>query len=252
MSTEITWIESNSNKHPIVLYKYRTYRLKEKNNDESSRFYCAKKNNFKCTAHLKVKNSSLNAVTGDHFCQSLDDADVKCLNAEQELKKMVTSDVSKPIRECYNEIQSKLLESGISPDILAAKFPSFAKLTSTLQKRLRQGPRFHEIELISFMRCVKHRKTIVYLIFVYHILMSSLYERCKKPPWKSLTYAIVFPRSILQPHNPKYIFGTGNKYHLAHVKKFLTYTACFKVVFRVLDHSILIFSKNNAGSRIKF
>ncbi|RNA03479.1 hypothetical protein BpHYR1_010158 [Brachionus plicatilis] len=91
--------------------------------------------NGKIFAHLKVKNSSLKAVTGDHFCQSLDDADGKCLIAEQELKKMVTSNVSEPIRECYNEIQSKLLESGISPDILAAKFPSFAKLTSTLQKR---------------------------------------------------------------------------------------------------------------------
>ncbi|RNA26850.1 hypothetical protein BpHYR1_013686 [Brachionus plicatilis] len=46
----------------------------------------------------------------------------------------------------------------------------------------------------------------------------------------------VSPRSILQPHKLKYNFGAGNKYHLAHVKKFLTYTACVKVVFRVLDH----------------
>ena len=32
----------------------------------------------------------------------------------------------------------------------------------------------------------------------------------------------VFPRSILQPNNPKHSFGAGNKYNLAHVKTFLT------------------------------
>ncbi|RMZ99338.1 hypothetical protein BpHYR1_015392 [Brachionus plicatilis] len=46
----------------------------------------------------------------------------------------------------------------------------------------------------------------------------------------------VFPRSILQPQNPKHNFDAGNKYHLAHVKTFLTYTTYVKVVFRVLAH----------------
>ncbi|RNA20063.1 hypothetical protein BpHYR1_042091 [Brachionus plicatilis] len=46
----------------------------------------------------------------------------------------------------------------------------------------------------------------------------------------------VFPRSVLQPQNPKHNFDAGNKHHLAHVKTFLTYTACVKVVFRVLTH----------------
>ncbi|RNA17438.1 hypothetical protein BpHYR1_034218 [Brachionus plicatilis] len=45
-----------------------------------------------------------------------------------------------------------------------------------------------------------------------------------------------FPRSILQSQNPKHDFGAGDKHHLAHIKIFLTYTACIKVVFRGLDH----------------
>ncbi|RNA16252.1 hypothetical protein BpHYR1_051246, partial [Brachionus plicatilis] len=45
-----------------------------------------------------------------------------------------------------------------------------------------------------------------------------------------------FLRSILQPQNPKHNFGAGNKHHHAHVKTFLTYTACVKAVFRVLVH----------------
>ncbi|RNA15287.1 hypothetical protein BpHYR1_040048 [Brachionus plicatilis] len=49
-------------------------------------------------------------------------------------------------------------------------------------------------------------------------------------------FTTVFPRSILQPQNPKHNFDAGNKYHLAHVKTFLNYTACVKVVFRVLAH----------------
>ncbi|RMZ97268.1 hypothetical protein BpHYR1_048326 [Brachionus plicatilis] len=41
---------------------------------------------------------------------------------------------------------------------------------------------------------------------------------------------------ILQPQKPKHNFDAGNKHHIAHVKIFLTYTACVKVVFRVLAH----------------
>ncbi|RNA29854.1 hypothetical protein BpHYR1_051416 [Brachionus plicatilis] len=37
---------------------------------------------------------------------------------------------------------------------------------------------------------------------------------------------IVFPRSILQPQNPKHNFDAGNKHHLAHAKTFLIYTSC--------------------------
>ncbi|RNA10296.1 hypothetical protein BpHYR1_054040 [Brachionus plicatilis] len=51
----------------------------------------------------------------------------------------------------------------------------------------------------------------------------------------------VFLRSILLPQNPNTTLAHGNKYHLAHVKTFLTYTACVKrlqikpkVMFRVL------------------
>ncbi|RNA26595.1 hypothetical protein BpHYR1_018534 [Brachionus plicatilis] len=58
----------------------------------------------------------------------------------------------------------------------------------------------------------------------------------------------VFPRSILQPQNPKHNFDAGNKHHLAHVKTFLTYTACVKVVFRVLTHV----EKKSQGCRTKF
>ncbi|RNA33981.1 hypothetical protein BpHYR1_013544 [Brachionus plicatilis] len=35
---------------------------------------------------------------------------------------------------------------------------------------------------------------------------------------KKVQQSTVFPRSILQPHNPKYNFGADNKYHLAHYR----------------------------------
>ncbi|RNA03096.1 hypothetical protein BpHYR1_005026 [Brachionus plicatilis] len=45
-----------------------------------------------------------------------------------------------------------------------------------------------------------------------------------------LIYITVFPRSILQPQNPKHNFDAGNKHHLAN----MVFIACVKVVFRVL------------------
>ncbi|RNA29610.1 hypothetical protein BpHYR1_040225 [Brachionus plicatilis] len=58
---------------------------------------------------------------------------------------------------------------------------------------------------------------------------------------------------IIWTNNPKYNFGAGNKYHLAHVKKFLTYTACVKVVFRVLEKRKKILHQiSNKGIRYKF
>ncbi|RNA33142.1 hypothetical protein BpHYR1_037080 [Brachionus plicatilis] len=40
----------------------------------------------------------------------------------------------------------------------------------------------------------------------------------------------VFPRSTLQPQNSKHNIDAGSKYHLAHVKTFLIYTTCVKVL----------------------
>ncbi|RNA11883.1 hypothetical protein BpHYR1_033333 [Brachionus plicatilis] len=41
---------------------------------------------------------------------------------------------------------------------------------------------------------------------------------------------------IASPQKPKHNFDAGNRHHLAHAKTFLTYTACVKVLFRVLAH----------------
>lgn len=60
------------------------------------------------------------------------------MQAEQDLKKVALNVISKPLRVCYNEIVSKLLLDGFTPDIIAAKFPSYQKISSTLQKRRRK------------------------------------------------------------------------------------------------------------------
>lgn len=61
----------------------------------------------------------------------MDESNVKCLIGEQDLKKVVMGDLPKSIKECYNKIQSDLLQYGIPADLVAAKFPSFAKISST-------------------------------------------------------------------------------------------------------------------------
>ncbi|RNA11844.1 hypothetical protein BpHYR1_048356 [Brachionus plicatilis] len=84
--------------------------------------------------------------------------------------------------------------------------------------------------------------TIFLLIFHYQKSKSNYFQIYLIKKFSlNFYYCTVFPRSILQPQNPKHNFDAGNKHHLAHVKTFLTYTACVKVVFGVLAHKNMVY-----------
>ncbi|CAF0933116.1 unnamed protein product, partial [Brachionus calyciflorus] len=116
-SEKITFIQSNfgienkiqSNSHPVAIYQYRTYWWKEENADKSARYACSQTKGQKCTSIIKIKGDAVVCETGHHFCQMLDEADVKCMESEQALKKMVLKETSKTIRACYNEIIKELV-----------------------------------------------------------------------------------------------------------------------------------------------
>ncbi|CAF1069668.1 unnamed protein product [Brachionus calyciflorus] len=175
MSNDLILIDRNIenekntvNSHSIAYFQYHTYRWREDNSDGTTRYYCTNKTNFKCTACIKTRGEVFICQTGLHFGNKMDDLDVKCLIAEQDLKKMVMGDLSKSIKECYNTIQSDLLKKDISADVVAAKFPSFAKISSTLQKRRRnkqpEVPKdFHNLTITG-----EYEKTIQGTLFLQY------------------------------------------------------------------------------------
>lgn len=118
INEKVTFIESNfaiekkikGISHPAAIYKYRKYWWKETNGDQTIRYDCSETKTQKCTSNIKINDDTVISETGYHFCQMLDEADIEFMKAEQELKKMVTSNISKTIRACYNDTGIRYLE----------------------------------------------------------------------------------------------------------------------------------------------
>ncbi|CAF1150970.1 unnamed protein product, partial [Brachionus calyciflorus] len=115
---ELTYIESNfgiekvKNSHPVVIFKNFRYWWRIENKDSSHRYVCSESN---CYASIRIKENKV----------------IK----EGDLKKEVTSDITKSIQMCYNQAQIKLIQSGISEHTIAAKFKPFKTISNTLHKR---------------------------------------------------------------------------------------------------------------------
>ncbi|RNA23729.1 Ragulator complex LAMTOR3 [Brachionus plicatilis] len=137
-SEEIIYIESNfgiekvKNSHSVVIYKNFRYWWSKENKDTSARYICSEK---ECYASIRIKDNKVTKLGGKHYHDPITIGEIALLRASQDLKKEVTKDVSKSIQSCYQHTQMRLIQAKIPERTIAAKFPSFKKLSNTLHKR---------------------------------------------------------------------------------------------------------------------
>ncbi|CAF0865369.1 unnamed protein product [Brachionus calyciflorus] len=125
-------IENVVNSHPVIVFKNYKYWWRKDNKDMSSRYVCSERT---CYSSLTIKNKTVVKEAGRHHHEPLDNAEIASLQATQELKKEIVTDLSKSVQSCYNNKQVELLQSKMSERAIASNFPSFQKMSNLLQKR---------------------------------------------------------------------------------------------------------------------
>ncbi|CAF0766649.1 unnamed protein product [Brachionus calyciflorus] len=142
-------IEKVKNSHQVVIFKNFRYWWRITNKDCTHRYVCSEIN---CYASIRIKEKKVIKEGGKHYHNSLTDAEIIFLQAGQDLKKEVSSDLSKSIQTCYNNTQVKLLQSGKPEYTIASKFTAFKTFSNTLHKRRGNklptiSPDFTELEI---------------------------------------------------------------------------------------------------------
>ncbi|CAF0884612.1 unnamed protein product [Brachionus calyciflorus] len=122
----------------ILVYQNHQYWFKEANDKtNTTRYVCCQKTKNKCFATITIRNNdkSIKRYNDNHTCNAmLSEAKVAANIAKQELKMNVHGNKSKSLRECYNEAQRNLMTQNIPERAIAAHFPAFSKISSTLTK----------------------------------------------------------------------------------------------------------------------
>ncbi|CAF0820504.1 unnamed protein product [Brachionus calyciflorus] len=98
-------IESKKNAHPVVIHEEHIYWWKNTNKDGSQKFYCSQRNQYKCTATIKLIGTD------------------------------VVSNPFKSLKQCYNTAQSNLVRKELTDESIATNFPTYHKISNCLKKR---------------------------------------------------------------------------------------------------------------------
>lgn len=122
--------------HPVLLYQNHQFWWKKDNDDGSSRYCCSEKNTqFKCPASITIKSSQAIRYNDNHTHREQREESIKTYIAYQNLKEEISTDISKSIKNSYNETQRLLIQDNVPERAVAALFPSYSTANNTLYKK---------------------------------------------------------------------------------------------------------------------